>query len=101
MKSQLAGGILLYEISYISTKYKELMETYCAGIKKDQSKIIFNECDLMLRGSPLRLKFNINKAIIEHKKTKSFITPLSKEAGKKGDGTNPNTTALDRQTCRG
>ena len=94
-KSQIVSGILLYEISYISNRYGEMMETYCAGVKKDQSKIIFNECDLMLKGSPLRPKFNVTKAIIQHRKSGSFIKPLSKEEGKKGDGTNPNTTCLD------
>ena len=94
-KSQLVSGILLYEISYVSNKYNELMETYCAGVKKEQSKLIFNECDLMLRGSPLRTKFNITNTKIEHKKTKSSLKPLSKEEGKRGDGTNPSCTCLD------
>ena len=94
-KSQLVGGVQLYESSYIATKYNEMMENYCAAVKKEQAKIVFTECDLMLIGSPLRPKFNINKVVIEHRKTRSFIKPLSKEDGKKGDGTNPNTTCLD------
>lgn len=94
-KSQLLAGILLYEISYISYKYNELMETYTAGIKKAQSKLIFDECGLMLRGSPLKPMFNITKISITHKKTGSFILPLAQEDGKTGDGTNPNTTCLD------
>lgn len=94
-KSQLLSGVLLYEISCTSVKYNELFETYTAGIKKDQSKIIFNECKLMLRGSPLITKFKINRDMIEHIKSGSFIKPLSKEEGKKGDGTNPACTCLD------
>jgi len=94
-KSQLLAGILLYEISYISVKYNELIESYCAGIKKRQSKIIFNECKLMLKKSKLKNKFKLTVVKIEHIKTGSYIEPLSKEDGKTGDGENPNTTCLD------
>ncbi len=94
-KSQEEAGIVLYEASYTSTKNREVNECYSAGTKRDQSKIIFNEAKLMLRGSPLALKFKCNNNIIEHKKTGSFIVPLSKEDGKTGDGTNPAVLILD------
>lgn len=94
-KSQEEAGISLYEASYTSTKNKEVGECYSAGTKRDQSKIIFNEAKLMLRSSPLALKFKCNNAKIEHKKTGSFIVPLSKEDGKTGDGTNPALLVLD------
>lgn len=42
----------------------------------------------MLRGSPLRQKFDIKRDEIKHAKTGSFIKALSKEDGKSGDGTN-------------
>lgn len=94
-KSQEQAGVLLYEISYGASKNSEIYETYTAGTKRDQSKIIFNECDNLLKGSPLRAKFKITKNIIEHKKTGSFIKALSKEDGQKGDGTNPAVLVLD------
>lgn len=94
-KSQEESGIALYEASYTSTKNKEVGECYSAGTKREQSKIIFNEAKLMLRGSPLSLKFKCSNARIEHKKTGSFIVPLSKEDGKTGDGTNPALLVLD------
>ena len=94
-KSQELAGVVLYEMSVGSTRNGEIYETYCAGTKRDQSRIIFDECQNMLAGSPLRLKFDITRNIIRHKKTGSFFKPLSKEDGKKGDGTNPAVLILD------
>lgn len=94
-KSQEQAGCLLYEIACESTANRELYETYCAGTKRDQSKIIFNECRLMLRGSPLARKFKITSSEITHIKTESYIKALCKEDGKKGDGTNPAVLVLD------
>lgn len=94
-KSQEEAGLALYEIATQSTKNKEIYETYCAGTKRDQSKIIFNECINMLKSSPLRAKFKITNAAITHIKTGSFLKPLCKEDGRKGDGTNPALLILD------
>ena len=94
-KSQEEAGIALYEIAVTATKNREVCEVYTAGVKRDQSKIVFNEADLMLRGSPLRKKFDVTKVMITHKKTGSFIKPLSKEDGKSGDGTNPAALIVD------
>ncbi len=94
-KSQEEAGVILYEMSTQSTKNKEIYECYCAGVKREQSEIIFKECINLLRGSPLRNKFNITKKIIEHKKTGSFLRALNKEDGQKGDGTNPAILVLD------
>lgn len=94
-KSQEEAGIALYEIAVTATKNREVCEVYTAGVKRDQSKIVFNEADLMLRGSPLRKKFDVTKVMITHTKTGSFIKPLSKEDGKSGDGTNPAALIVD------
>lgn len=94
-KSQMEAGVALYEISTQSTKNGEVYEYYTAGVKRDQSKIIFNECKLMLKGSPLRKKFKLTRDLIEHIKTGSFIKALCKEDGQKGDGTNPAGLILD------
>lgn len=94
-KSQEQSGVILYEISCGSVKNGELYETYCAGTKRDQSKIVFNECINMLKGSPLRSRFKITQTLITHSKTGSFLKALSKEDGKKGDGTNPAVLVLD------
>lgn len=94
-KSQEEAGVALYEISVQATKNKEVYEYYTAGVKRDQSKIVFDEAKLMLNGSPLKKKFKITNTLITHKKTGSFIKPLSKEDGQKGDGTNPAGLILD------
>lgn len=94
-KSQEEAGVALYEIATQSTKNQEVYEGYCAGVKRDQSKIIFDEAILMLRGSPLKTKFNITRDRIEHIKTGSYLKPLCKEDGKKGDGTNPAILIID------
>lgn len=94
-KSQEEAGIALYEISVVATKNGESYEYYTAGVKRDQSKIVFNEASLMLRGSPLRSKFKITRDAITHRKTGSFIRALSKDDGKSGDGTNPAGLILD------
>lgn len=94
-KSQEEAGIALYEISVTATKNNEVCEEYTAGVKRDQSKIVFNEAGLMLRGSPLRQKFDIKRDEIKHAKTGSFIKALSKEDGKSGDGTNPAGLIID------
>lgn len=94
-KSQEEAGVILYEIAAQSTRNGEIYETYCAGTKREQSKIIFNECKNLLKGSPLRSKFKITRDKIIHRKTESFLRPLSKEDGQKGDGTNPAVMVLD------
>ena len=76
-------------------KNKEIYETYCAGTKREQSKIIFSECKNMLKKSPLISKFKLKQNEIVHIKTGSFLRPLSKEDGRKGDGTNPAVLVLD------
>lgn len=94
-KSQEEAGIALYECSVTAVKNHEVGEVYTAGTKRDQSKIVFSEAGLMLRGSPLRPKFKVNRDIVQHIKSGSFIKPLSKEDGKTGDGTNPALLVLD------
>lgn len=94
-KSQEEAGLALYEIATQSMRNGEIYEAYCAGTKREQSKIIFNECVNMLGGSPLRTRFKITNAAITHVKSGSFLKPLCKEDGKKGDGTNPALLVLD------
>lgn len=99
-KSQIEAGVALYEASVTATKNGETAEIFTAGTKRDQSKIVFSEAGLMLRGSPLQLKFRVTRDSIRHPKTGSTIKPLSKEDGKTGDGTNPALLVLDRWICR-
>lgn len=94
-KSQEQAGCLLYEMAVESTKFGEMYETYCAGVKREQSGIIFDECRYMLKGSPLARKFRITRSEIRHIKSDSFLKALSKEDRRSGDGTNPALLVLD------
>lgn len=94
-KSQEEAGIALYEISVTATRNQEICECYTAGTKREQSQIVFREAGLMLKGSPLAVKFNITRQAVTHIASGSYIKPLSKDDGKKGDGTNPAVLVLD------
>lgn len=94
-KSQMESGVTLYEISTRAVRNKEINECYCAGVKREQSEVIFNECKNLLKGSPLRKKFKITKNSIQHIKSTSFLKPLNKQDGKEGDGSNPALLVLD------
>lgn len=95
-KSQMIAGVILYEMSVSSTKNGEIYECYTTGVKRDQSKVIFDECHNLLSGSPLRSRFHLTKSIIQHRKTGSFLKTLSKEDRKSGDGSNPAVLSIDR-----
>lgn len=94
-KSQMEAGEALYELGITSSQNHEVNEIYTAGVKREQSKIVFDECDLMTKGTLIRSKFNFKRDCIEHLKTGSFIKALSKEDGKSGDGTNPAFLIID------
>ena len=94
-KSQREAGEALNEISEQATRNNEVYEVYTAGVKRDQSKIVFTECDLMTRGTLIRPLFRFKRDEIVHVKTGSFIKALSKEDGRKGDGTNPAVLIID------
>lgn len=94
-KSQMLSGIALYECAVISTKNKEAGEIYTAGTKRQQSRIVLDECRLMLNGSPLKKFFKITRTDVRHIKSSSFVQALSKDDGRKGDGTNPACLILD------
>ena len=94
-KSQMEAGVALYEISVTATKNSEVAEVYTAGTKRDQSKIVFSEAGLMLKGSPLQTRFRVTRDNVKHIKTGSMIKPLSKDDGKSGDGTNPALLIID------
>lgn len=94
-KSQMESGIALYELACGSTKNHEVYEINCAGVKRKQSKVVFDECKHMLKGSPLKLKFKLTRDAIVHIKTESIMIPLCKEDKDKGDGGNPALFIID------
>lgn len=94
-KSQDEAGIALFEISVESSRHGEIYEYYTAGVKKDQSRKVFDEARYMLNGSPLRRRFKVTRNEITHIKTGSYIKMLSKDDSKNGDGSNPAGLILD------
>lgn len=94
-KSQEEAGVALYEISVVAARNGEAAEGYTAGTKREQSKIVFNEAGLMLKGSPLQSKFRVTRDSIRCYQTGGILKPLSKEDGKSGDGTSPAILILD------
>jgi phage terminase large subunit-like protein len=94
-KSQEEAGIALFEISVESNRHGEIYEYYTAGVKKDQSRKVFDEARYMLNGSPLKRKFRVTRNEISYTKNGSFIRMLSKDDSKNGDGSNPAGLILD------
>ena len=94
-KSQEEAGIALFEISVEATRHGEVYEYYTAGVKREQSKKVFDEARYMLNGSPIRRRFRITRSEITHIKTGSFIKTLSKDDAKNGDGSNPAGLVID------
>ena len=78
------AGEALFEIAIQATKNIETYEVYTAGTKRDQSKIVFTECNLMTKGSILRSKFNFKRDEIVHIKTGSFINRYRKKMARRG-----------------
>lgn len=94
-KSQEEAGIALFEISVESSRHGEIYEYYIAGVKKDQSRKVFDEARYMLNGSPLKRKFRVTRNEISYVGNGSYIKMLSKDDSKNGDGSNPAGMILD------
>ena len=92
-KSQSLACVGTYE-TFAFVKGKA--EVYCAATKKDQSKIIWEEAQLMLDAcEELQGKYSISYGAIRHNKTGSTFKALSKEDRKKGVGKNPQCGIID------
>ena len=98
-KSQEESIVCLHEIAITSMQYHEMLEVYTAGPKRQQSRLVFEECvNVLKQASPeLRRKFKVMTGQIVHIKSGSFIRPLSKDDGKTGDGTNIHMLCLDER----
>lgn len=94
-KSQLQAGIILYEMSVMAVKWNTMNCCVCTGVSRRQSKVIFDECKLMLKGSVLAPKFRITRDLITHIKSGSTLEALSKEAKKDGEGGNIQLGVID------
>jgi len=90
-KSQLQGGLCLYEIFG-----KKIMgaQIYTLGVEREQAKEVYNACKDML-SKPLKKRLKISIPQIYHSQSNSIIKHLSKKAGKTGDGKNPQFASID------
>lgn len=82
--------------SYIAFLSEEKQQIYIAGIKKDQSKIVYDQILSQINGcKALKGKFKTSYGKITITKNDSVIRPLSKDDGKKGDGLFPSLAVID------
>lgn len=91
-KSQLLALIT----SYVAFLSDEQEEVFIAGWGREQSSLVFNDVLNQIHGVDfLKGKYTNSYGRIKHLKSRSVITPLSKEARKTGDGTNPSLAVID------
>jgi phage terminase large subunit-like protein len=95
-KSQMLSAVASYEAMAFDERGIELSEVYCAATKREQAKIVYDEVVTMLgKCEELKNKYKIAYGRITHKRTGSFIRPLSKDDYKTGDGYNPQCGIID------
>lgn len=98
-KSQDLGITALYGIAADDEPYAEV---YIAATKKEQTRYVWGEADLMAKGCQWMDKSIITKfyepimsKVILHPKSGSFFSRLSNDDKKKGDGANPHYGLID------
>ncbi|MFD2681207.1 terminase large subunit [Bacillus seohaeanensis] len=92
-KSQSLACVSSYESMALG---ENMSEVYIGATKSEQSKIVWNEIKAQVQGTDFfKNKYKIAYGKIEHLKTNSFITALSKDANKSGDGFNPQCAVID------
>lgn len=91
-KTQSNACVASYEASAFGEPYAEV---YIGATKTEQAKILWNETLIQLNNSAFKSKFKPAYGKITHKKSGGFIQALSQEAGKTGDGLNPQAGLID------
>lgn len=92
-KSQSLGCVASYEASAFGEPYAEV---YTAGVKKEQSRLVWNETLEMIMNNPdLRDRFKAAYGVITHLNSGSTITPMSRDDRKDGDGSSPQCGIID------
>ncbi|TWK49908.1 hypothetical protein CHCC20347_4534 [Bacillus paralicheniformis] len=78
---------------------ENMSEVYIGATKTEQAQICWKEIKAQIEGCELlnkpEQKYRIAYSTIEHPKTNSIIKALSKDAGKTGDGFNPQCGIID------
>jgi phage terminase large subunit-like protein len=95
-RKQWKTGIVALLSSYLGFNGKGKKEIYIAGWVKDQSNAGFNQLKTYFENCPfLKGKYTPAYGKITHIKSESFIQPLSHEARKTGDSSNPDVYIVD------
>ena len=82
--------------SYITFLSDQTEECYIAGWGRQQSSLVYNDILAQLNSCPMLAgKYKDSYGKITHLRSGSVIVPLSKEAKKTGDGTNPSMGIVD------
>lgn len=82
--------------SYITFLSDQQEECYIAGWDRQQSGLVYSDINKQLDACPiLKGKYKEAYGKITHIRSGSVIVPLSKEAKKTGDGTNPSIGIVD------
>ncbi len=90
-KSFLASAILLLIMCLDGTG----LDLYCAATKKDQAKIVFNDCVNIIKASPeLNKRLSIFRSHIEYSGRTNVLSPLSSDKDSL-DGLNPACAVID------
>ncbi len=91
-KSLLASAISLY---MLMADGENGAECYCAATKREQAKIVFGECERMVRKSPALTKYIKSRInCLSFPLTESFLKPLSADSNTE-DGLNISYAGLD------
>lgn len=91
-KTQSNACVASYEASAFGEPYAEV---YIGATKTEQAKILWNETLIQINNSAFKNKFKKAYGKITHEKSGGFIQALSQEAGKTGDGLNPQAGLID------
>ena len=91
-KTQSNACVASYEASAFGESYAEV---YIGATKTEQAKILWNETMIQINNSAFKSKFKKAYGKITHEKSGGFIQALSQEAGKTGDGFNPQAGLID------
>lgn len=92
-KSQSLACVASYEAFALG---ENMSEVYIGATKSEQSKIVYNETLAQIKACDfLKGKWKDAYGKITHLKSDSYITALSKDANKTGDGFNPQTAIID------
>ena len=83
-------------VSYVAFLSEEQEEVYISSWTRDQSSLVYNESLSQIRQvDMLKGRFSDSYGMIRVRNNGSIIKPLSREARKTGDGTNPSIAVLD------